>query len=128
LIHEQDAASAALLAAAHPQAAGQVFNATDGRVHQLRDILAAIRAGLDRPPAAWYFPLAWARGGAQLADTVLGVAGRRSRPARAMLDKYLEDVAVSGQKLHHSLGFQPQYGLKAGWQQTICEMRRTGQI
>lgn len=128
LIHEQDAASAALLTATHPQAAGRVFNVTDGQVHQLRDILAAVRAGLNRPPTEWHFPLSWARGGARLADTVLGVAGRRSHPARAMLDKYLEDVAVSGQKLQHSLGFQPQYGLKAGWQQTICEMRRTGQI
>jgi len=37
-----DVARAVLLAARHPKAAGRVYNVSDGRVHQVSEVLAAI--------------------------------------------------------------------------------------
>jgi hypothetical protein len=43
---------------------------------------------------------------------------------RATIDKLLEDIAVSGEKIQRQLGFQPRYDLRAGWRQTIEQMNR----
>ncbi len=40
-----------------------------------------------------------------------------------MIDKYTEDIAVDGSLIQRELGFMPQYDLKAGWEETIREMR-----
>jgi len=32
-----------------------------------------------------------------------------------LLEKLLEDVAVSGDRLARELGFRPRYGLREGW-------------
>lgn len=48
LIYDRDLAQAALLAATHPDAAGGIFNVTDGRVHQMDEIIAAMCAALGR--------------------------------------------------------------------------------
>jgi len=46
----------------------------------------------------------------------------------AMIDKYTEDIAVDGSLIQKELGFVPQYDLKTGWQETIQEMRRSGDL
>jgi UDP-glucose 4-epimerase len=45
---------------------------------------------------------------------------------RAMIDKYNEDIAVDGSLMKKELGFVPRYDLKAGWNDTIKEMRNSG--
>ena len=47
---------------------------------------------------------------------------------RATVDKYTEDIAVSGEKISKLLGFKPEYDLASGWQETIQEMRRNGDL
>ncbi len=42
---------------------------------------------------------------------------------RETIDKYTEDIAVSSQRIQAELGFKPQYDLKAGWEETVQEMR-----
>ena len=42
-----------------------------------------------------------------------------------MIDKYTEDIAVDGSLIQKELGFVPQYDLKAGWEETVQEMRKT---
>lgn len=119
LVHEQDVAAAALLAAAQPQAAGQVYNVTDGRTHTFQAILAAICAGLGQTPPRWHVPAGpvyWAMAGLEAGFRGLG----RTPPlGRFTLDKLLEDVAVSGQKLQDELGFRPEFDLVRGWQVTL---------
>ncbi|MFH1627396.1 MAG: hypothetical protein ABIE47_01580 [Pseudomonadota bacterium] len=43
--------------------------------------------------------------------------------AKAIIDKYTEDIAVDGSLIQKELGFIPQYDLKTGWEETIREMR-----
>ena len=47
---------------------------------------------------------------------------------RAMADKYTEDIDVSGEKICTLLGFKPEYDLVSGWQETVQEMRRNGDL
>jgi UDP-glucose 4-epimerase len=42
---------------------------------------------------------------------------------RAIIDKYTEDIAVDGSLIQNELGFVPRYDLKAGWEDTVREMR-----
>jgi len=46
----------------------------------------------------------------------------------AMIDKYTQDIAVDGGLIQRELGFVPQYDLKTGWEETIKEMRRSGEL
>jgi len=47
---------------------------------------------------------------------------------RATIDKYTEDIAVSSERIQTELGFKPQYDLLTGWQETIMEMRKNGEL
>jgi nucleoside-diphosphate-sugar epimerase len=118
LIHEEDAAAAAVLAATHEAAPGRIYNVTDGGIHTLRDVLDAIGAASGHPPSRAAVPLAWARAGVRIADGLLRVAGRPARFAR-QLDKYVEDVAVSGARFQRELGFAPRHDLRSGWREAL---------
>jgi UDP-glucose 4-epimerase len=118
LIHLQDAVRGAILAAEHTDAAGRIYNVTDGRVHTMRAIVAAICAALRCAPPSSRVPTALARLGARAIDLPLRIMGKRT-PCSALLDKWLEDTAVSGERMRAELGFDPQYDLLAGWQETL---------
>jgi UDP-glucose 4-epimerase len=119
LVYDQDVAAAALLAATHPGAAGQIYNVTDGHIHSFNAILAAMSVALDRRPPRLHLPAAPLALGAGLVERGFALAGRRAPLGRATVAKLWEDVAVSGNKLQRELGFGPQYDLVAGWRDTI---------
>ena len=121
LVYDQDVATAALLVAEHPQAAGQVYNVTDGAVHTFNDILAAICRALGRRSPRYCLPVAPVRVMAGLLEDSVRLAGRRSPIGRATIDKLLEDVAISGYKIQ-DLGFCPRFDLVTGWQETVRQM------
>lgn len=121
VVFEDDLASAIVLAAAHPGAAGRVYNISDGELHPLRDIIAAIARALGRRPPRWHAPIAPIR----LALNAAAVVDRRFP---RMLDKYLEEVAVQASRIQTELGFQPRFDLDRGWAATIDEMRRRGHL
>ena len=128
LVYVRDAVEAMLLAADHPKAAGHVFNVTDERVHTMRDILIAICQALGRPVPRLYVPLPVARAGAAGLEYGFALVGRQAPLTRATLDKFVEDAAYSGQCIQTELGFRPAYDLEAGWQETIAELRRSGEL
>ena len=121
LVFEDDLAAAVTAAAAHPGAAGRIYNVTDGGMHSMREIIAAICTGLGRRAPAWHVPIAPVRAAVGLGAIVSG----RFRRA---LDTYLEDVAVSGSRIAAELGSSPRVGLGQGWIETIAAMRREGLI
>lgn len=128
LVYDRDVASAALLAIEHPAAVGGIFNVTDGQFHTVAQITSAICGALGRQPPRLSVPVAPLRLCAGLADAVFRVAGRPPAGRRQMIDKYLEDVAVSGQKIQRDLGFSPQYDLQVGWREAVAEMQKRGAI
>ena len=124
LVYDQDAARAAVLAASHSRAAGQVFNVTDGRIHALSDILATICEACGRRRPKYYLPVKPARLAAGLAEFALNVIGIKSPIQRVHVEKLTEDMAVSGEKIQKQLGFQPRYDLQQGWKETIQHLKR----
>jgi UDP-glucose 4-epimerase len=119
LVYDYDAARAAVLAASHPLAAGQVFNVTDGRIHAFSDILAAICEVCGRRTPKLSLPATPVRLAVGLIESCLNLFGIDSPIKRTHVDKLIEDVAVSGERIQKLLGFQPCYDLVHGWQETI---------
>jgi UDP-glucose 4-epimerase len=121
LVFEEDLASAVALAVHHPAAAGRIFNVSDGEFHSMRDIVAAIAAGLGQRPPAWHLPVTAALVAAR-------AAGLFDRRIAGMLETYLEDVAVKADRIQAELGFRPRFDLTQGWARTIERMRADARV
>jgi nucleoside-diphosphate-sugar epimerase len=121
-------ARAIVLAATHPNAAGRVFNVTDGTFHTVAEITRAIADGLGRRAPRWALPLPLARTACAVVEIGAKSLGRRPLVTRATLEKYTEDVAVSGRRIRDELGFEPRWGLAEGWKRTVREMREQGRL
>jgi UDP-glucose 4-epimerase len=119
LIHHQDVCKAAVLAAETSCALGQTYNVSDGQVHTLQEIIGAICKGLDRSLPRFHLPIGLVRWTAGFLEAGMSVVGHKSPICRAMVDKIVEDIAVSGDKIRRQLGFQPDYFLDRGWRQTV---------
>jgi nucleoside-diphosphate-sugar epimerase len=128
LVFEEDAARAIVLAAAHPAAAGRVFNVTDGEVHTVAEVTAAIAAALGRRPPRLAVPVTAARTVVACFEGMSRLLGRKPPVTRATLEKYTENIAVSGRRIQEALGFAPRWTLARGWQETITQMTRHGQL
>jgi UDP-glucose 4-epimerase len=121
LIFEDDLARATALVARHPEAAGRIYNVSDGKLHALRDVIDAICAALGRRPPRWHAPVAAVR-------AVLRAGAVFDRRLPGMLTKYLEEVAVDATRIQTELGFRPRTSLADGWRATVAGMRRTGSL
>lgn len=124
LVHERDVARAALLAATHPLAAGRLFNVSDGSIHTVAEIVAAISTALGRKPSRIAIPLLLVKIGAAVVDGVLRIGGRRALFVPA-IEKYTEEVVVSSDAIQRDLGFVPEMDLAAGWRDVISRMSRS---
>ncbi len=128
LIYDRDVAKAALLAVQHPNAAGKVYNVSDGQFHTLKEIINAICQTLGRTPLRFSVPVGPARIMAGLMEDIFRLVGQKSPISRDTIDKYTEDIAVDSTRIQKELGFKPQYDLKTGWQETINEMKKMKEL
>ena len=128
LVFEDDVARAVVLAATHPSAPGHVFNVTDGEIHTVTEITGAISQALGRRPPRLSIPIAFARVAISSCEGLCRLVARTPPVTRAALQKYTEDVAVSGQRIKDVLGFEPQWALLDGWQKTIAQMKQQGRL
>jgi nucleoside-diphosphate-sugar epimerase len=119
LVHVHDVCRAALVAAQHPSAVGQIYNVTDGHVHTLRQIVDAIYGAYNRRMPHLHIPARPVRGMAGAIGRGLAFLGVQSGIGVELVDKMLEDIAVSGEKIMHELEFRPEYDLQSGWRQTV---------
>ena len=128
LVYDQDVARAAALAVSHPAAAGRVFNVTDGGFHTLNEIIESICSALGRKPPRLSLPVGPVRFAAGIVEDLVRLVGRQAQISRATIEKYTEDIAVDSSRIRTELGFKPQYDLRSGWQETVQEMRRMGEL
>jgi len=123
LIYDKDVGRAAVLAVSHPAAAGRVFNVTDGKFYTLNEIIESICSALGRKSPRFSLPMRPTRTLISLIEKGSCSIGLKPPITRAIIDKYTEDIAVDGSLIQQELGFVPQYDLKAGWEETIREIR-----
>jgi UDP-glucose 4-epimerase len=128
LIYDRDVARAALLAVQHPDAAGKVYNVSDGHFHTLKEIIVAICQALGRKPPRFSVPVGPARFMTGFLEDAFRLVGRRFPIVRETIDKYTEDIATDSQLIQRELGFKPQFDLRSGWQETVQEMRKMGEL
>ncbi len=128
LVYDKDVGRAAVLAAVHPEAAGRVFNVTDGGIHTMSAIIGILCDALGRRPPRLTLPSNAVRGLAGLLEDGARFCGLSSPVVRATIDKYTEDAAVDGRRFCDELGFVPRYDLLSGWRETVAEMRLSGDL
>lgn len=128
LVYDKDAARAAVLALRHADCAGEVFNITDGRFHEMNTIIETLCGALGRPKPGWSVPVGPVRTLAGVIEDASRLFGRTAPIVRATIDKYTEDVAVDGSRFQTRTGFSPKYDLAAGWRETVAEMKRMGEL
>ncbi|MEP6923416.1 MAG: NAD-dependent epimerase/dehydratase family protein [Pyrinomonadaceae bacterium] len=120
LIHQQDAARAAILAA--EEAIGNsIYNVSDGNVYAFSEIIAVMSEVLGKNTPKLRLPLMPIGLGVGLAEDLGKLFKIKSSINRALLEKLLEDSAVSGAKIKRELGFHPQFDLTAGWRETLAK-------
>lgn len=119
MIYIDDLVRAAILAAEHPKAAGAVFNLTDGKIHTLNDVLAAIAGALGKSPPPFHLPYKPMRAISALTDRLTHTLRLPAPRLEALIEKMTEDVAVSGAKLCHDLSFLPRYDIGNGWKTAL---------
>ncbi|HLU49353.1 MAG TPA: NAD-dependent epimerase/dehydratase family protein, partial [Planctomycetota bacterium] len=120
LVHEEDLAEAALLAALDDRASGRVYNVTDGGFHRLRDIIAAIAHARGREPRLLRVPEAIARSAAFAVEVAFRSLRKTPPVDREIVAKLFEDVAVRGDRIQKELGFRPRLGLEEGWRLALA--------
>ena len=124
LVHVEDAAQAFALAALGDVPPG-LYNLTDGSVHTFDAILQSIQKATGQRPGVRYLPTSVLRPLLSVPEAMARLLGRRL-PARALLDKVVEDVAVSGAVLPTVSPYLPRYSdLQAGW--ASCDLGRDPQ-
>jgi len=128
LIYDKDVALAAIISSQHPEAAGKIYNVTDGQFHSVNEIIKAICRALGRNLPKFFLPPGPVKMAANLADGIAGLVGLSSPGLKDVLSKYCEDIAVDGSRIMRELGFRPEYDLWEGWKETIQEMRQQGYL
>lgn len=128
LVYDKDVIQATLLALRHSEAAGRVFNVTDGQIHSMKTIIETICDALGRHPPRMILPIQLVRGLVGVLEDLSQFFGTCFPITRATIDKYTEDMAVDGRKFCAQTGFVPKYDLAAGWREIVDEMRRSGDI
>jgi UDP-glucose 4-epimerase len=123
LVYDRDVGNAAYLAASNPSLGGRVFNVTDGEFHTINDIIESICLALCRKPPYLSLPVGPIRLLLGIMEKAFRAIGSNCPVTQAMIDKYTEDIAVDGSLFQKESGFSPQYSIKAGWEETIKEMR-----
>lgn len=118
LVHERDVVQAAVVCA-RSAPAGSIYNVTDGTVHTVREIVDTIAASLNRQPLRLALPLAPTRIGVGVVEDACRLIRVHPPIRRSMVDKFVEDVAVSGARLQRELGFRPKVSLEQGWRQVV---------
>ena len=126
VVHDRDLANGIVCAAGHPAAAGAVFNVSDGHVHTVAEIIAAIYRAIGRRPQRLHVSMPAARAAIGVCESACRLVGCRPPLTKAMLEKYTEDIAVDGTLIQRELGFVPSVDLDSGWQETMAALHDAG--
>ncbi|NIQ02301.1 MAG: NAD-dependent epimerase/dehydratase family protein [Nitrospinaceae bacterium] len=123
MVHVQDVAQAALLAAEKPEATGQTYLVTDGRPCSTRELYEWICQALDKPVPTWRIPKGVFCGLAKLGDGIGKILGRRFPFDSDTLEKLAGSARYDSQKIVRELGFQAKYHLRESLPEIIQFLR-----
>jgi nucleoside-diphosphate-sugar epimerase len=112
MVHVEDLARAALLAAQNPQAAGQIYIVSDGQANSTRQLYEWICFALNKKPLPFSIPVFVLNLLAKIGDVIGKLRGRRFMFDSDALEKLLGSAWYSSAKIEAELGFKPQRNLQ----------------
>ena len=107
MVHVEDVARAAVLAAETPAANGQCYIVTDGRTYSTRELYMMICKGLGREIPAWHAPVWVLKALAVAGDAIGKVLGKRFMFDSDALEKLTGSAWYSSEKISRELGYKP---------------------
>jgi nucleoside-diphosphate-sugar epimerase len=111
MVHVDDVIAAALLAADHPAASGQIYIASDNRPFSTRELFEWICIAAGRRVPRWTIPLWLLRLLGRVGDGIGRVRGRRFVFNSDALEKLTGNAWYSSAKLQRELGWKPEHTL-----------------
>ncbi len=112
MVHVDDIVQAALLAARHPAAAGNIYIVTDGQAYSTRQMYVWICEALQKPVPGWRLPFTVLKVLAMAGDVIGKIRGRRFVFDTDAMEKLTGCEFYSSEKIQNELGFKAQYHLK----------------
>jgi len=128
VVYDQDVGRAVCSVVDTPEAAGKVYNVTDGKIHTVQDIFRAISLAAGPTAPRFFLPVLPVRLAGAIGKTLLSALRLPLPTPLVLLEKYFEDIAVDGSKIQRETPFRPVYDLQRGWQETIRLMREAGDL
>lgn len=108
LVSVDDLADAAILALEHPGAGGEIFNVTDGDLHTYNSIVVAIGNALGRKVRTFSFSGTTAKSIIKILNAMAIVRIPFAFTAAYLIEKQMESIKVSGDKIRNVLKFKPR--------------------
>ena len=108
MVHVDNVARAAFLAAIHPAARGQCYIVTDGLDYSTRELYELIAAALKKPIPRWRIPAVALRVLAKVGDIGECVLRRKLPFDTEALDKLVGSAFYSSAKIVRELGYAPK--------------------
>jgi len=127
-MHVNDLVRVLLLAAEHPNAAGETFVVAGRETMTSNEMVHTIALALDRPPPRLHVPLWPFRLAAAVMETVLPPLGMQPPLHRRRLDFFTKSFVFSTAKVQSLLGFQPEIDFLAGAGDTARWYRAHGYL
>ncbi|OGQ95219.1 MAG: hypothetical protein A2521_03510 [Deltaproteobacteria bacterium RIFOXYD12_FULL_57_12] len=108
LVHVDDLAQAAIMAAENEAARGKIYIVTDGRYYSTREMYMAMCEAFGRRIPRWTLPV-WALRGLGLAgDALVTVSGRRFPVDSESVARLLGSACYRSEKIQRELGYRPE--------------------
>jgi nucleoside-diphosphate-sugar epimerase len=104
MVHVSDVIRAAVLAAEHPSAVGEVFIVSDGQSYSTRQMYDLMCRALDRTPSSWNVPVWALRGMGLVGDGIGRLRGSRFVFDSDALEKLIGSAWYSSAKIEQRLG------------------------
>jgi nucleoside-diphosphate-sugar epimerase len=112
MVHVEDVVQAAIVAAQHPSACGQIYIVGDGQAYSSRQIYEWICHALDKHIPHWTIPLSLLNRLAKIGDDIGRLNGHRFIFDSQALDKLLGSAWYSSAKIERELDFKASYTLE----------------
>jgi dihydroflavonol-4-reductase len=125
-LHVDDFCQACELAAARPQAVGEIFIIGDAGAVTLRELLGAMAAACSSPAPRLHLPLALIRPLFAAAEKLFLALGREPVVSTRTLKFFTNNTSFSIAKARKLLGFEPRFEVAEGMRRTWAAIRARG--
>jgi nucleoside-diphosphate-sugar epimerase len=123
MVHVADVIRAAMLAAEHPAAVGEVFIVSDGQKYSTRQMYDLMCRALGRTPSNWNVPIWCLQALGRIGDGIGRLRGRRFVFDSDALEKLVGDAWYSSEKIEKRLGFKAEWSLEKAMPEMVAELQ-----